>query len=135
MPGASMNEIKGRIKSIGNTMQITRAMELVATSKLRRARKDAEAADEFCRVYGRTVVPVIAADECFTKESAKGDPLYIVIAGEGRVDFEKLFVQLKEAGYEGDIVIEHEMYSRPDRDGDILRSKEYLEKLIAKVYN
>ena len=58
-----------------------------------------------------------------------------VPVGEGRVDFEKLFVQLKEAGYEGDIVIEHEMYSRPDRDVDILRSKEYLEKLIAKVYN
>ena len=82
MPGASMNEIKGRIKSIGNTMQITRAMELVATSKLRRARKDAEAADEFCRVYGRTVVPVLAADECFMKRPADGDLLYIVIAGD-----------------------------------------------------
>ena len=50
-----------------------------------------------------------------------------------------VYLKLKEIvearGYEGDIVIEHEMYSRPDRDGDILRSKEYLEKLIAKVYN
>ena len=55
--------------------------------------------------------------------------------GEGRVDFERLFIQLKEIGYSGDIVIEHEMYSRPDRDGDILKSKEYLEKLIEKIYN
>lgn len=57
-----------------------------------------------------------------------------VPVGEGRVDFEKLFAQLKEIGYEGDIVIEHEMYSRDDRDGDILKSKEYLEGLIKKVF-
>ena len=55
--------------------------------------------------------------------------------GEGRVDFERLFRQLKDLGYKGDIVIEHEMYSRPDRDGDILRSKEYLESIIAKIFD
>lgn len=55
--------------------------------------------------------------------------------GEGRVDFERLLRQLKDIGYKGDIVIEHEMYSRPDRDGDILRSKQYLEDLIEKVFN
>ena len=54
--------------------------------------------------------------------------------GEGSVDFEKLLHQLKSLGYSGDIVIEHEMYSRPDRDGDILKSKQYLEALIEKVF-
>ncbi len=58
-----------------------------------------------------------------------------VPVGEGRVDFEALLRQLKEIGYEGDIVIEHEMYSRPDRDGDIVKSKKYLEELIARVFN
>jgi sugar phosphate isomerase/epimerase len=53
--------------------------------------------------------------------------------GEGKVDFEHLFRQLKELGYKGDIVIEHEMYSHPDRDGDILKSKQYLEELIDSV--
>lgn len=53
--------------------------------------------------------------------------------GEGRVDFEKLLRQLKEIGYKGDIVIEHEMRDRADRDGDILASKAYLENLIEKV--
>ena len=53
--------------------------------------------------------------------------------GEGRVDFERLFRQLKELGYTGDVVIEHEMYSRPDRDGDILKAREYLEKLIKEL--
>ena len=50
--------------------------------------------------------------------------------GEGKVDFEHLFRQLKDSGYTGDVVIEHEMYSRPDRDGDILKAREYLESLI-----
>jgi len=54
--------------------------------------------------------------------------------GEGRVDFEQLLSQLKNFGYEGDIVIEHEMYTRDDRDGDILRAKEYLEKIISEVF-
>ena len=54
--------------------------------------------------------------------------------GEGRVDFERLFRQLKDLGYKGDIVIEHEMHDSTDRDGDIIRSKAYLEGIIKKVF-
>ncbi len=42
MAGASMKEIKLRIKSVESTMQITKAMELVASSKLRRAKERQE---------------------------------------------------------------------------------------------
>ena len=42
MSGASMKQIKTRIKSVESTRQITKAMELVATSKLRRAKERAE---------------------------------------------------------------------------------------------
>ena len=38
MAGSSMKSIKLRIKSVESTMQITRAMQLVATSKLRRSK-------------------------------------------------------------------------------------------------
>ena len=38
MAGAAMKDIKLRIKSVESTMQITKAMELVASSKLRRQR-------------------------------------------------------------------------------------------------
>ena len=55
--------------------------------------------------------------------------------GEGRVKFEELLLMLRDFGYDGDIVIEHEMYNRPDRDGDILSAKKYLEEIIARVYN
>jgi sugar phosphate isomerase/epimerase len=53
--------------------------------------------------------------------------------GEGRVNFLRLFQQLKEFGYEGDIVIEHEMEGRADRDGDIKNAKIYLENIISKI--
>lgn len=39
MAGASMKDIKLRIKSVESTMQITKAMELVASSKLRKAER------------------------------------------------------------------------------------------------
>ena len=42
MGGASIKHIKNRIKSVESTRQITKAMELVATSKLRRAKERAE---------------------------------------------------------------------------------------------
>ena len=42
MAGASMKDIKSRIKSVQSTMQITKAMELVASSKLRRAKERQE---------------------------------------------------------------------------------------------
>ena len=37
MSASSMKTIKNRIKSISSTMQITKAMELVAASKMRKA--------------------------------------------------------------------------------------------------
>ena len=53
--------------------------------------------------------------------------------GLGRVDFEGLLTQLKKIGYKGDIVIEHEMKGREDRDADIIAAKGYLEEIISEV--
>ena len=39
---ASMKAIKNRIKSVENTRQITKAMQLVATSKMRKAKEKIE---------------------------------------------------------------------------------------------
>ncbi len=47
MAGMSQNSIKSRIKSVDSTRQITKAMELVATSKLRRAKEKAEGSRPF----------------------------------------------------------------------------------------
>ena len=44
---SNMKAVKLRIKSVQSTMQITKAMELVASSKLRKAKERAET----CRPY------------------------------------------------------------------------------------
>ena len=43
MATANMKDVKRRIKSVESTMQITKAMQLVAASKLRRAKDKAVA--------------------------------------------------------------------------------------------
>ncbi len=86
MAGASMNDIKGRIKSVTGTMQITKAMELVATSKLRRAREKIEAARPFHEIAGKAISEIMTSESlketvwCTPTEGKK--PLYIVLAGD-----------------------------------------------------
>ncbi len=46
---ASTQQIKGRIKSVKNTKQITKAMELVAASKMRRAQETTIASRDYVR--------------------------------------------------------------------------------------
>lgn len=86
MSGASMNQIRSRIKSVGNTMQITRAMELVATSKLRRTRMSAEASDVFADTFTQALQPLLRSvnpDDCIWFDTDNdGTVLYIVIAGD-----------------------------------------------------
>ena len=81
-----MNDIKARIKSVESTMQITKAMELVATSKLRRAKEKAEGTRPFYEVLGKAIDDVLASEEvCATpwcKKSDTGRTLYIVVAGD-----------------------------------------------------
>ena len=58
-----MNDIKARIKSVQSTMQITKAMELVATSKLRRAKEKVEKCRPFHAVLGEAISKIEASSE------------------------------------------------------------------------
>ena len=84
--GASMKDIKSRIKSVESTMQITKAMELVSSSKLRRAKERAENARPFFNVLYKTVSDLAAemnGDETVYSRAPKDKPaLYIIIAGD-----------------------------------------------------
>ncbi len=86
MAGAAMNDIKSRIKSVTGTMQITKAMELVATSKLRRARERIEASRPFHEIIGEAIDEIQASEKLsdlvWSAESEGKHPLYIVIAGD-----------------------------------------------------
>lgn len=86
MASASMNDIKTRMKSVTGTMQITKAMELVATSKLRRARERAERARPFFELSERAIAAILALEDAastvYVTPKAEGETLYIVIAGD-----------------------------------------------------
>ncbi len=86
MAGVSINEIKTRIKSIENTMQITRAMELVSSSKLQKARKYAEET----RIVQGILIDTMSEirkdygikDSVFFTDSGTGKSIYVVMAGD-----------------------------------------------------
>ncbi len=86
MAGASMNDIKARIKSVNSTMQITKAMELVATSKLRRAKMRAEQSRAFGDIASCAMQQILrapsAAASPYMQKSADGKVCYVVIAGD-----------------------------------------------------
>jgi F-type H+-transporting ATPase subunit gamma len=50
MAGAGVREYKRRIRSVKNTQQITKAMEMVAAAKLRRAQESAEASRPYTEI-------------------------------------------------------------------------------------
>lgn len=86
MAGASMNDIKARIKSVSGTMQITKAMELVATSKLRLAKERAERTSGYEKAVAEAIKRISASSEysssVWTKGNDAAPTLYIVIAGD-----------------------------------------------------
>ena len=58
MAASNMKAIKRRIKSVESTMQITKAMELVSSSKLRKAKERAEQAVPFFNLLYQTMSEV-----------------------------------------------------------------------------
>ena len=86
MAGSSMKSIKLRIKSVESTMQITRAMQLVATSKLRRSKERMEMSKPYAGISREAIHAAILAcgDESVPYVSVRPvrKRCYIVIAGE-----------------------------------------------------
>lgn len=86
MAGASMKDIKTRIRSVESTMQITKAMQLVASSKLRQARMRMENSRDYFNV-AKDVVMDIAAHRSdnpspFAMARAVQKRCYVVVAGD-----------------------------------------------------
>ncbi len=87
MAGANMKDVRLRIKSVESTRQITKAMELVASSKLRRARANLEKARPYFDQVYTTMSSIIEANKDFSspflnnRKSTK-KICYIIIAGD-----------------------------------------------------
>ncbi|MBO4836181.1 MAG: ATP synthase F1 subunit gamma [Clostridia bacterium] len=86
MAGSSMKDIKLRIKSVESTMQITKAMQLVATSKLRRAKERMENSRPYASISRQALLAAVRrcadADVPYLTARPVRRRLYIVIAGE-----------------------------------------------------
>ena len=82
----SMKAVKLRIKSVQSTMQITKAMELVASSKLRRAKERSEKCRPYFDELYSTLVNIANSNTDFTsiyaKDNVNEKVCYIVIAGD-----------------------------------------------------
>ena len=72
---AKARELKGRIRSVQNTRKITRTMEMVATSKLKRAQDRVAAARPYAErleeVIGRLLTPELAARYALLRQPEK----------------------------------------------------------------
>jgi len=83
---ANMKAVKLRIKSVENTMQITKAMELVASSKLRRAKERSDNCRPYFEELYDTLKTIAAGNTDFSSIYAKSSEgtkvCYVVIAGD-----------------------------------------------------
>lgn len=86
MAGSSTRDIKRKIRSVNSTMQITKAMELVSTAKLKRARDRMDITKPYFETVTEAVQDILAADRSINlkyvadKEIKK--TLYIVITSD-----------------------------------------------------
>jgi len=105
-----MKDIKLRIKSVESTMQITKAMELVASSKMRRAKERVEHSRPYFETLHETLTKIAAADPRARNPYLRRDEikrtLLIVIAGDRGLAGGYNSNVLKQAGAEsGEIVV------------------------------
>ena len=86
MAGVSTKEIKNRIRSMESTKQITKAMEMVAASKLRRAQAQVLSSRPYFEILYFTIQNILSqnreTESAYLKERPVKKSLYVVIAGD-----------------------------------------------------
>ena len=87
----NLKDLKNRIESVKNTRKITKAMQMVAAAKLRRAQDAAEASRPYSERFN-TVLASLAAS-VGGSESAP-----ILLRGTGKQDVHLLIVMTAERG-------------------------------------
>ncbi len=86
MAGVSTKDIKARIRSMESTKQITKAMEMVAASKLRKAQDRVQGSRPYFEILYSTIADIVGSNQDFTSPYLVPRPVkktaYIVIAGD-----------------------------------------------------
>ncbi len=103
-----MKDIKRRIKSVGSTRQITKAMELVSSSKLRKAKTRAEQGRPYFEELYHSMCEIASANTdfstVFTQKRSIKHRLFIVIAGDRGLagGYNSNLLKLAAAAHEND---------------------------------
>ena len=86
MAGVSTKDIKNRIRSMESTKQITKAMEMVAASKLRHAQNRVLASRPYFEILQKTITEIANSNRDFSspylRDREEKRVLFIVIAGD-----------------------------------------------------
>ena len=86
MAGVSTKDIKNRIRSMESTKQITKAMEMVAASKLRQAQSRVLASRPYFEILYKTIADITRTNRDFSSpylQKPKGSrTLFVVVAGD-----------------------------------------------------
>ena len=86
MAGVSTKDIKNRIRSMESTKQITKAMEMVAASKLRQAQNRITASRPYFEILSNTISDIVATNRDFSspylRKREGNRVLFVVIAGD-----------------------------------------------------
>ena len=139
MAGAVIKEIKTRINSVNSTKQVTKAMELVASSKMRKAKDRALAARPYFGTMYDTVRDIATntrgVRNVFLKQREVKNKCYIVVAGDrglaGGYNSNIMKLVLSHMGDKKEKVMPigkkaNEFFAK--RGYDILKSAESVEK-------
>ena len=139
MAGAGIKEIKTRVNSVNSTKQVTKAMELVASSKMRKAKDRALAARPYFGTMYDTVRDIATntrgVRNVFLKQREVKNKCYIVVAGDrglaGGYNSNIMKLVLSHMGDKKEKVMPigkkaNEFFAK--RGYDILKSAESVEK-------
>lgn len=84
--GADIKSLRTRIKSVDSTLHLTKAMGLVASSKMRRALQGMERGRQYEAAVRQAIAPLLTSAECrkspYMQVREGGKTLLVVIAGD-----------------------------------------------------
>ena len=118
--GTSAKDVKNRIKSVENTMHITKAMELVASSKLKKAKERMDRSRAYFEIMRNALADIAANDSgnksVFIRQREIKKRCFVVIAGDrglaggynnnvfklalGQMDTESCFVPIGKRSFD-----------------------------------
>ena len=87
---ASTRQIKSRIRSVKSNKQITKAMELVAASKLRKAQEQALASREFANEALNVLKALSTMTDVKTHDMFHARPVHATLCSHARSNHRKI---------------------------------------------